>query len=379
MKKCQILTSNVVSSTIPYYKFTNKEYQDKIGNNTGNVLICDYGTRTLNYDFIYSPYWNEETDEYLILAANDLRPGYNIDYNIWFNFLNRLQKPLNIIGLGTQAVLEEMKPAEYIKTLSDNMIKWIKLIADKCNSIGVRGEFTADVLKHLGITNVDVIGCPTWFVNGYNQPLIRKKNWSTNLKPAFYTCWEPYSEWHVAWHNAIAVNMLKLKNAKFVIQSEFNFVPYMLANKDLLQFLSNFSMEEYKSSLMAVRKHFGFSDYDVQQDKDIKNMFEIFSDIREWENFIKTRDFSFGFRIHGSIIALKNGVPAICVVSDSRMYELCSVFKIPFVTVQQISSEELSVEKIYNEADFSEMNKKYSNLLKNYISFLDKNNIVHKF
>ena len=103
----------------------------------------------------------------------------------------------------------------------------------------------------------------------------------------------------------------------------------------------------------------------------------MFTDINDWSDFVRTRDFNFGFRIHGSIIALKNGVPAICVVSDSRMYEMCQLYHIPYICVNQIASSDFNLEKIYNEADFSEMNKKYEQHLRNYISFLDKNGISH--
>lgn len=379
MKTCQIITSNATSQILPYYSYMTNEFQKSIGYNTGNILICDYATKKLNYDFIYSSSWDKITDEYLILAANDLRPNYYINYDYWFKFLENLQHPINLIGLGTQATLEDMNPLEYTKTLSSDMVRWIQSIADKCVSIGVRGEFTADVLKYLGIRNVDIIGCPTWFVNGYNQPVIHKKEWNNNLKPAFYTCWEPYSDWHVAWHKSLLKNMLLLENPKFIIQSEFNFLPYMIANKDIIQFLSHFTITDYTDSSNIIKKHFGLNDYDILQNNSIKNMFEIFSNIHEWEQFIKTRDFTFGFRIHGSIIALKNNVPSICIVSDSRMYELCSFLHIPFVQVNQIASSELNIEQIYKDADFSELNNQYPKLLKNYISFLEKNHISHKF
>lgn len=379
MKKCQIITSNAHSSLLPYYSFTSQSFQRSIGYNTGNILICDYATRQLNYEFNYSSCWTGETDEYLILAANDLRPNYEINYDIWFNFLKNLHKPIHLIGLGAQATLEDMKPDDYIKTLSPDMIQWIKMIAERCISIGVRGEFTADVLKRLEIHNVDVIGCPTWFVNGFHQPVIHKKEWSCFLKPAFYTCWKPYSAWHVAWHRAILDNMLKLSDPKFILQSEFDFLPYMIAYKDTVQFFSHFTAEDFKLSAECIKNHFGLEEYDVYQNQKIKNMFEIFSDMQQWADFIRTRDFSFGFRIHGSIIALKNSVPAICVVSDSRMYELCRFFKIPFIQVNQITASDLNIRKIYEDADFTEMNKQYSNLLKNYVNFLNKNRIYHKF
>lgn len=173
--------------------------------------------------------------------------------------------------------------------------------------------------------------------------------------------------------------MLNLTDPRFVMQSEFEFVPYMVANKDMMQFCSFFTPEELRRSSEAVKAHFALSDCDVYEDGRIKNMFAIFSDITEWEKFVKTRDVSFGFRIHGSVIALKNGVPAICIVSDSRTYELCSFFKIPFVRVNEISSDTLNFREIYEKADFSGLNREYPRLLRNYINFLNKNGIRHKF
>lgn len=378
---CSIIISTVASIDAPYFEYSSPSFQKKIGENTGNILICNYGGKRLDYDLDYSSRMNFGTDRYMILAANSLR-SYNhtgLQFDKWFDFLEKLDRPLNIVGLGAQATLEDMNPASYAKTLSENMVKWISMIADRCVSVGVRGEFTADVLKEIGIKNVDVVGCPTWFVHGENQPIISKKEWSTNLKPAFHTAWDPYSDWHVAWHKSILDNMLKLNDPKFVMQSEFGFVPYYVANKDLLQFTTKFTKEQFEESAEAVRKHFGLTEFDVYQNDKIRNMLEMFSSISKWEEFIKTRDFSFGFRIHGSVISIKNGVPAICVVSDSRTYELCSFLKIPFIRVDQIASSDLDIQKIYEEADYSELNKQYPKLLKNYISFLEKNGIAHKF
>ena len=297
----------------------------------------------------------------------------------WFHLFEHCDKPIHMIGLGAQATLEEMNPREYVKSLSPEMVRWVHLLADRCHTIGTRGEFTADVIKALGVSNVEPVGCPTWYVNGWNQPKIVKKEWSKQLKPGFFTCWEPYSDWHVAWHRALLDNALQLTDPKFIIQSEFNFIPYMLGYKDPAQLFAHLTPEDFRKSAEAIQKHFGLTPYEVYGNEKLKNMFEVFTDINDWSDFVRTRDFNFGFRIHGSIIALKNGVPAICVVSDSRMYEMCQLYHIPYICVDQIASSDFNLEKIYNEADFSEMNKKYEQHLRNYISFLDKNGISHTF
>lgn len=382
MTNCQVFMNTFFSSKVPYYTFADTKFQQSMAINTGNILICNYGAKQWDYNLYFSNNFQlnqtMQIDKYIILAANILRPNSGLSFGKWSDFFETVKDPINILGVGAQCSLENMLPDEYAQTLSEDIVKWINIVSYKCNSIGVRGEFTADVLKCLGITNVDIIGCPTWFTKGYNQQIINKKEWINTLKPAFYTCWEPYSDWHTAWHHALLENALRLNDPKFIMQSEFNFVPYMIANKDPVQFMTHFKNEDFLNSAEAIKKHFGISEYDIYQNNKIKNMFEIFSDISDWEQLIKTRDFSFGFRIHGSIVALKNGVPAICVVSDSRMYEMCELFKIPYVRVDKIASDNFDIQKIYEEADFSELNRIYPKLLKNYINFLNKNNIQHK-
>ena len=381
-RKCRVMVSNMPSTDIPLWQLADSETQRKISHNTGNIVIAHYGSKRLDYDFDWSSPWStdDDIDEYLILAANCLRPSKNeISFERWFSFLDKLQKPLNIMGLGAQAVLEEMSPPRYAETLSPEMKKWVSMIADKCVSVGVRGEFTADVLKELGIKNVDVIGCPTWFVNGRNQPLVNKKEYSPLLRPVFHTAWDPYTPWHTGFHNALLNNMLRLADPKFVIQSEFGFLPYLAANRHLLQYLSHFDGGRLNDSITAIARHFGISEKEVCHNKKINNMFEVFTDIDKWEDFIKTRDFSCGFRIHGTIVSLKNGISAICLVSDSRTYELCDFLKIPFVPVNRMHPETMSLRTVYERADFSELNKRYPQLLENYVSFLNKNGIAHKF
>lgn len=380
-EKCTIVMNNMESKDVPYYQMMSEKFQKYVSNNTGNILIPTYGARNLDYDFEYlAPFdMKNDSDSYIIFAANVLRNNVQLNYEKWFEFLGRCKKPINIMGLGAQTTLEEMNPRKYANGLSSEMVRWIQMIADRCNVVGVRGEFTADVLKSLGIKNVDAVGCPTYFVNGYAQPQIIKKNLSELRNVVFHTCWEPYSDWHVQWNRAVLDNMLQFSNPAFVIQSEFKFLPYLIANTDQLQSLMALQNSDISASVDAICRHFGLDENDVVTNDKIRHLFHIFSDMNKWAEFIKSYDVAFGFRIHGNIIALKNGVPAINIATDSRVYEMCELFKIPYVRVNQFDSTELNFNKIYEQADFSEMNKQYPVLLQNFINFLDKNNIKHLY
>jgi polysaccharide pyruvyl transferase WcaK-like protein len=76
-------------------------------------------------------------------------------------------------------------------------------------------------------------------------------------------------------------------------------------------------------------------------------------------------------------MALKNGVPAVCICTDSRTLELCETLKIPHIKITELDSSELSIQKIYEECDVETTNKHYRALLDNYKSFLDRNKIAN--
>lgn len=354
-------------------KSQSKRILSHISYNSGNLVINEYCTRKLvfkNVDIKDNP------EEILLIMANFVRPNIIKEWGKPHLFPN---KKYIVLGMGTQATFEDMLPKEYVKTLEPELIEWLKLLADNCVSIGVRGEFTADVLKELGILNVDVVGCPTWFVNGYKQPVITKKNWNSDLKPAVYTCWENYSKYCQDWNHALFTEALKLKDPKFIMQSEFKFLPFKVFNDNIFKLFQYSNFKELNSSIENIKSTFGISKFEIITNSKIRKMFEMFIDVDKWGKFIRTRDFCYGMRIHGSVVAIKNGIPAIPIVPDSRILEMCQLFKIPYLKVSDIESSKFSLQKLYEEADFTEMNKIYPKLLENYISFLNKNDVEHCF
>ena len=371
----------VTSLDTPIAKFANKtvskKYQALIAYNSGNLLINEYFKKNIIFEEVQNA---NSADKIVSICANILRPNMVKEWPHMFKISPQLKsKQRVILGVGAQATFDQMKPKEYVKLLEPELIEWFHNISDCCESIGVRGEFTADVLKEMGINNVSVIGCPTWYANGYSQPDIIKKDWSYDLKPACYTCWEAYSDWNVNWNNAILSEALKYKDPKFIMQSEFDILPYLVMNTDILNFLKYSNIKELRKSLKYIKKTFKFSKSALIFNSKLRDLFRFFVNIPKWENFIRTRDFCYGMRIHGSIIALKQGVPAMTIVPDSRILEMSELYKIPHIKVSDIQSSDFSLRKFYEEADYSEMNKIYPKLLENYIDFLNRNGLKHKF
>lgn len=71
---------------------------------------------------------------------------------------------MNVIGIGANCL--HGYDIEIYKRLPESLKNLLYTLADKTSYIGVRGEFTANVLEKLGISNVKIIGCPTFYETG---------------------------------------------------------------------------------------------------------------------------------------------------------------------------------------------------------------------
>jgi len=329
------------------------------GLNTGNILMNEYFKRPLvNMEFVESI---NEAGHIVALMANWLRP-HECDYSFWYRILDQYSdKPITMLGLGAQSNLSVMKPKEYIRTLDPHQIRIMSMVAER-GEIGVRGYFTAEVLREIGVSNVAVIGCPSYYKNGYNQPLISKKAFAYDLKAVFTTFWGGTSREELS----IMKAMRAFCDSKHILQMERDFIPFWLASKTgaghseelIAEFctLTSTPRNEYKLEMMDI--------------------FEIFTNIEKWEEFIKSRDFLIGNRIHATILALKCGIPSIIITPDSRTLEMAELFKIPHVRSDAISDNDLEIKKLYDFMDFRSMEEEYPKLLRRYMEFLVKRDIA---
>lgn len=114
---------------------------------------------------------NEECTHVILILQDQIRVhesyGLRLPYTQLSDFISKIKKPILVAGLGANS-LEGFVPHFY-KLLDDEQVRFWRLLGEKCNSIGVRGYFTAEVLNDLGIKNVRVIGCPSYFECGNDR------------------------------------------------------------------------------------------------------------------------------------------------------------------------------------------------------------------
>lgn len=343
---------------------------DRTGHNTGNLLIgCGlrrqiaytsykYGT-SQNMDTI-----NEDFDLIAIPAANFIFKGF--DFGWLADFIEKTNLPILIVGLGAQLPSVSNSAID----IPEGTRRFLSVVSERTVKIGVRGEFTAEVLSTLGIHNVTITGCPSVYWSLNPQVFIKKEAYHPHMRISVN------GSRNVTGHSfsedaalKIESELLKLSlqnNYDYVLQNEFPEIDILFSDK---------LEEAHKNDLITLSKRFNLDVDPAQYVAFIKNYCKAFFSMEEWAEFIKTKDFSIGTRFHGNMIALLNGVPAVVIAHDSRTTEMSRFLKIPHYPVDQCDLSNL--EKIYQEADFDGFNKNYAVLYENYSRFLTENKVPH--
>src|SRR5690606_34640917 len=121
--------------------------------------------KALSYDEIrnlqFSDAGNEKLwpqsdyDAVVVRGSNYLTETLDLGHVV--PLLKKLKGPIVPVGVGAQA-------AKYKKlSLPKGTVEAWKIIADKCESIGVRGHYSAEVFNDIGIKNIRLIGCPSFY------------------------------------------------------------------------------------------------------------------------------------------------------------------------------------------------------------------------
>ncbi|MCV0425188.1 MAG: polysaccharide pyruvyl transferase family protein [Roseibium sp.] len=341
------------------------------GINTGDVLVYDAMLKALAYDQITNVQFAHAEDEKLwpkqeydaavIRGSNYLTE--TVDIGNVIPLLKKLKGPIVPIGVGAQA-------AKYKKLeLPKGSVEAWKIIADKCETIGVRGVYSAEVFNDLGIKNIRIIGCPSFYRD--LRPSIQIKP----LDPANARVGLTLNRYLSADYasNATKTNRMQRALIQAVARRAQN---RLYSQGEREETLAIFDKGESK------QKHIQsiLGKYGLTGDKDVETLMgermQAFFDVDEWAADAKENvDVLVGFRLHGNVIGLHQGIPAVFFTYDSRIRELSTLFAIPSVEVEEYLP--INLEKIFETADFSKVQHVYRLNYAEYHRFLTENGLNH--
>lgn len=336
----------------------------KTGGNTGNQLIA-YGLlsqieyKDISWEYRINPKEvHERFDKIVIAAANFLFPKF--DFGGMADYIERADLPVAIVGLGAQSNsydpnIELMPGTE----------RFVKVIAERSVSIGVRGPYTQAVLAQRGVHNVTVTGCPSYYMNGSDgvslivRPFSEVKRISVNASR------------DVVAHSFDKERMKRLVgeiyragiawDADFIAQSES-------AEIRLAEQAANGVTDASLDEIMVYLRGLAQEEHARRW---AKERVKAFFNIESWLSAMSNYDFVFGTRFHGCMAALQCGVPSIVICHDTRTEDMCRFLEVPFVSIMDIDS--IDVEKLYTRIEPESLRRRYNVLYPQYRSFLESN------
>lgn len=347
MKKKVLLCINT-NQFVPYdYTIDYASAAKKQGANSGNnvfeyaiqkMLLCPEVEVEYNFDFFHNrdtfekniPEINEKFECVIILPANIFAP-YAMKFFVpdFIRMIHKLKIPVYVIGAGAQSDIDYS--FDFLKKWEKLALDFVNAVAETNGKFGLRGYFTAECFKKLNICEdlYEVIGCPSLFQNGRD----------------------------------LKVNVASVKQLKIA----FN------GNRMLRKSLYHSYFDTYKDSIFVCQDELYKFLYRPQEMKikDLKNVkcdhivkllkegrVRLYCNYQSWVNDLKNLNinFSYGTRIHGNIVPILSGIPAVVEAVDSRTRELSEYFEIPCV----FNSDKIQdLEDLYSRLDYGKFNQNF--------------------
>ncbi|MDG1117536.1 MAG: polysaccharide pyruvyl transferase family protein [Flavimaricola sp.] len=302
----------------------------RIGQNTGNALFQFAMWRLIaNPKFSVGPGYpveaiREMANLIVIPAANQVNPAWDLGH--WADFLEGCDLPVVCVGLGAQAQVD----GDPRLNLKPGTERFIRVVSERTNYIGVRGKFTQSVLAYHGVENTVVTGCPSQTIN---------QNVSGKRIQGYLESFGAIAQPEVAY--VLGTLEPDARQTELHLASSVKDLDHSLILQTEARFLklvhSRSVSDEDKKFMEWSGKIFR---PDLSVDEFVKFMLlkgRFFSDARTWIDSMCRFDLTIGMRIHGAVAAIQADRLGICVAFDSRTLELAQTMGYPYIEYQKIN------------------------------------------
>lgn len=304
----------------------------------------------------------EEYDYVFLRGSNYIH--HEMDWQQAIPVLKRLGLPVLAFGIGAQA------PVKGKLELSEETRTVLRMMADSTASVGVRGAYSAQVLWDLGIRNVRIVGCPTAFRRNDPNLAIRLPN-IDEVRQVGITLRREVSATY-----ARDIRRYLTFHRDLVKQIASRFDVVLMAQGEVEEKKLVFGTSEQKAEAMAALKANPWV-AEWYLDGAIEALYRerlFYSDVvADYEALVQQKDLVLGYRLHGNLMALSNGVPSVYFTYDSRTAEFAETFQIPSFDV--FSGKAFNLEDHWDQALFDRFNRAYFHTYREMRTFLVENGI----
>jgi hypothetical protein len=343
--------------------------------NIGDMIVYDSTLKLLKYAHLEPMKIMSPTDADIERYASEFDYVFVRGSNFihekmeWYRAVEVLEKvklPVYAIGVGAQASQNRAI------NLPDASKRFWQLVADRCAAIGVRGTFSAETLRHNGVRNVEVVGCPSIFRTRKRDLAIRIPDQREIRKVAFSLRRESdksYTADPEAYLRNQKAALLKVDGQSEMVMSSHG------EQEEKAFFLRDTAAKE-KAVHEFVKTGWWSGPDDAAMRKIYENQLFSFFDVERYDEFARSIDLAVGYRVHGVLPAVAQGVPGVLVAYDTRSQELAETLKIP--VVPEAALAEGGWRAVYQEAQLNALARSYAQSYDRMRKFLEKNGVPHR-
>lgn len=282
--------------------------------------------------------------------------------------IEQISTPFVAIGLGAQSGLDLSIPE-----VPEGTVEWLRRITERrpsrMSNVAVRGAFSRRVLEEYGFPDACVTGCPSLFLNPTRTlgHLVADRTVDVPRRVAV-------AAGHPGWQHLHRIerslaHIVTATNGAYVCQSPLESVRM---GRGEMEDLSAAEAERCRRYIDRELSGNAFKTW-------AHNHAIAFFNVPGWIEFLRRFDFVVGTRIHGTVLGIQAGVPALCIVFDSRTLELCQTMRVPHVSVRDHADglELKDLSRLFRDQfDAAGFDANRRALAKSYCAFLEGNGLT---
>ena len=315
-----------------------------------NLLSTEENEVYFLEDFYTWDFINDFFDIIVYSTANLFHKSYKSAIQMRADAFKKSKIPIYCLSIGAQGCINE-SPSSVVNGIEKEISDFLESIYKSGGELGLRGYYTKEVLDCVSSNTAVVTGCPSLFQNGRNLKISKEKV-------------EYYDFKSIINGNDFLKKGILNKQSIFIDQDCFSDFFY---NTEIYR-------NDIEKILYSLLDKYGFQKSSLL----INNKIQLFMDVPEWGDYIKSNsfNFSFGSRIHGNIISILNGIPALIYPIDSRTKEMAEYYCIPTTNIKPKNQKKLY--ELYLETSYGKFNNNFPKIYDKFNKFVVEHGLVKK-
>lgn len=282
-------------------------------------------------------------------------PMANVFHHAFSDLLQRLADrfsgiriPVYVIACGVQANnYDELN--ELCSVIGPSARAFMKSVYDTGGEFALRGHFTKEFFVRMGFPSAVVTGCPSLYQLGRDLRVSEEKVSQQAFRPLLNGDPEQYLPL-----------ARQYPDCAFFDQERFFHILHDPMDSTNIRSLIHHHGFEITRWLLAEKVL-------------------LIPHMNDWRNYLMESgfNFSFGSRIHGSIMPILSGIPAAITPQDARTREMAEFFDIPIIDPKSVTKS-TKLYDAYLQTDYSAFNNNFGAKFDAYEQFLTSREIVKK-